>query len=97
MRGPVTFHLRLSGDRPYVLSANAGFSTSAAAALAMGYNEVDMALRSLVLKKPVRRPKLRKAVVIEMPGEVIIPGATFGGLAGGGEIGGKAARKRLIG
>jgi carbamoyl-phosphate synthase large subunit len=90
--GPMMLHFRPRGGRPCLLAANPGFSESAAASLAMGYNEADLALKRFVRGRKIERPELHDAVVLEATQEVVLEGMTFEAMESGTAVGRCAVR-----
>jgi len=72
--GPANFQFRVdAGGRPRLFEINARFSGATPLRALCGFNEVEMCLRRILYGEPVRRPEIRKGVILRHLDEQFVP------------------------
>lgn len=81
MVGSCNFQFRVHRGTPTLFEINYRFSGTTFIRAALGFNDVEMAVRHFVLGEPVGRPTMRRAVALRYWEELIIPGHDFESLS----------------
>ena len=72
--GPANFQFRIdSYGRPKVFEINGRFSGTTPLRTLVGFAEVDMVIRHVMFKEPVRQPKVQSATILRHWSETVVP------------------------
>ncbi len=84
--GPTNFQLRVTEKGPTVFEINARFSGTTPLRAAVGFNEVEAALRRILLDEPLEPLTYRKGIILRYLNEMVIPFDTYEAMARNGRL-----------
>jgi len=90
--GPMNFQFRLEKGEPVCFEINARFSGTVGVRWRLGYNDVEMALRSFGLGQEVCQPRINPGVVLRYWDEFVAPGESMQSLSAKSSF--KASKER---
>jgi carbamoyl-phosphate synthase large subunit len=71
--GPINFQFRLDNDVPKIFEINARFSGTTPLRALAGFNEVEMALRYLMLGEALYQPNVKDVTILRYWSETVLP------------------------
>lgn len=75
--GPLNFQFRMTATGPVCIEVNPRFSGTVGVRHFFGYNDVEFAVRSFLLKEKIVQPSIRQGTVLRYWQEEYIPGVNF--------------------
>jgi len=94
--GPCNIQYRKHRNQLIPFEFNIRFSGTTPIRSCLGFNDVDMAIRHFVLQKPLKSPKIKKAVAFRYWNEIIVAGENFKRIEGQGSFNGNKKRIRVL-
>lgn len=80
--GPANFQFRIGADGvPRVFEINARFSGTTPMRAMVGFNEVEMCIRKLLLGEPIRQPHPKPGIILRFLDELFVPRASIDAVA----------------